>query len=436
MKNVLIIGAGLSGLSAAVNLCSQNFNITILESSPKFGGRCSSIKNQNTNSLFDNGQHIMMSCYHDTIDFLKKIDAFDKIKIQKNLEVNFVSMNRKIHKLSIPEKYYPFNLLYGFLNYTALSFKERLKVIDFFLDLICCFEEDLKELTVKDWLRIKNQSDNTIKSFWEILCVGIMNSLPENASAELLAYVLKEIFLSGNNNFRIVLPKVSLSELFIDTSLKYLSDYQTNIKSNERVLKIISNSDGFEVITSKNSYSNIDILISAVPLFALNKILSESNLEIKKLTDFNYSPILSVHLWINENNFEKEFYGLIDSKIHWVFNHSDHLSIVISSANEFLHLSKQEIFEKIICELEIFFPMFSREHVLNFQVIKEKRATFIPDIIAVKKREQINVNNKNFYLAGDWTNTSLPGTIEGAIKSGRICAEVVKSNLQNNSLNK
>ena len=427
MKNVLIIGGGLSGLSAAVNLLNKKLNVILLEASPKLGGRAYSFIEPKTKVSVDNGQHIMMSCYHHTMDYLSKINALDKLSIQERLKVNFVGRGNTNFNLVIPKRLYPLNLLFGFLNFNALSFKERLKVIDFFLDLICCFEEDLRNYSVYDWLKKKKQSDHTIKSLWEILCVGIMNTSVHKASAELFAYVLKEIFLNGSKNFQIVLPKVSLSELFVEPAYQLLKETSAIVKCNEKVIGIQLSENGYNVKTSSAKYENIDFIISAVPFFALDRILQNSNIPIKQFIRLEYSPILSVHIWLNENIFDKEFYGLIDSDIHWVFNHGSYISIVVSSATNLISLPKAEIIEKIVCELEKFFSMFSRKQILNFQIIKEKRATFIPNVDSVKQREMMKFEMDNFYVAGDWTNTGLPGTIEGAIKSGKICADAVKA---------
>jgi len=436
MKNLLIIGGGLAGLSAAAHLSKKKFNITLLESSPKLGGRVYSYFNENLNAEIDNGQHIMMSCYQDTLEYLKLINSVDKIKIQHQLEIIFVDRNGRIFQLKAADRFYPINIASAILGYQALSIKERFKVIDLFLDLICCFEEDLKDLTVYQWLKLKKQSNNSIKSLWEILCVGMLNTTIEKASAEMFAHVLKEIFLSGRNNYKIVLFKSGLSKVFIEGVINYLDKSLVKILKSEKVLSIKKINSKYIIQTSKNFYSDFDFIISAIPLYSLEKILAASNIQIPDLIKLQYSPILSVHLVLSENPFEKEFYGLIGSKIHWLFNHGKYITLVTSAADEFVVLSKEAIISKIIFELELFFPMFSKDLILNFQIIKEKRATFIQDFKSTSERETLKCNFDNLYFAGDWTNTGLPGTIEGAIKSGKICAEALNAKVLNNSLNK
>ena len=134
------------------------------------------------------------------------------------------------------------------------------------------------------------------------------------------------------------------------------------------------------------------------------------------------SPIITTHLWLSENILDEKFYGLIDSKIHWIYKNKNHISVVISSADEFIEMDSKEIFEICLQELTKYFPRFNNVDVQNFKVLKEKRATFKSSPKSDEVRTQIKSPFKNLLLAGDWTNTKLPGTIEGAILSGRESA--------------
>ena len=422
MKKIVVIGGGLSGLSSAVHLVNNNFKVILIEGSPKLGGRAYSYFDPKTLTEIDNGQHIMMSCYHDTLELLNIIDAQNEIKIQKQLKVNFVGIGNQQFSLAAKNIFYPLDLLLGFLSFKVLSIRERLKVIDLFLDLMCCFEEDLEDLTVEEWLRNKNQSQKAIKNFWGILCVGIMNTKVGTASAELFAFVIKEIFLSGKKNTRIIVPRSGLSKVFAEKAEKFIIENSSEILKSERVINISRNDDSLIITTQSGMIINADFVITSVPHFALIKILD--NALKGNLVDIRleYSPILSVHLWLKNNFFNEDFYGLIDSKIQWIFNHDSFITIVISAADEFVSKSEKEILCEIIYELNKFFPMFSEDLVLNFRVIKEKRATFVPNISALVTRKRISRNMQNLFIAGDWTNTGLPGTIEGAVKSGKLAA--------------
>ena len=401
MKRCLIIGGGFAGLSTAVNLSEKNLHVNLIEASPKLGGRAYSLQNDKFADTYDNGQHILMGCYYETINFLKKINAIDKLEYQDSLQINFVDTKGKTHKLKSPRYFYPFNLLWGIMNYTAVSFKSRLKIVDFFLDLMCCFDEDFSQMNVADWLNQKKQTNESIKAFWELLGVSALNTTLQNASAEMFAEVLKRIFLDGSKAAAILIPKVGLSDLFVEPSVEFIANHSGEVSTSERALKfIIEDGKIKRVITDKNEYDDFDFVISAIPTHALKKIefvSNDSSTSLKPvmlITDdreLEYSSILNVHLWVKNNPFQGKFYGLIDSKIHWVFNHGKHISITTS----------------------------------DFKVVKEKRATFIPDSRASSIRKMIGSPLPNFVLAGDWIDTGLPSTIESAVLSGKLAAEKI-----------
>lgn len=430
MKRVIIVGGGLAGLSASVFLSEKKYEVTLLEASPKLGGRSYSLFNQTTNDYYDNGQHILMGCYEETIAFLKKINSLDKLTFQDSLKILFVNKGGSIQKLDAPKYFYPFNLLYGILKYEALTLKERLKVIDFFLDLMCCQSCDLKNKTVADWLKCKRQSENAVKSLWKIIVVGALNTTIHQASAELFSEVLKEIFLNGAKSASIVLPNVGLSQLYVEGSVEFIRSHNGKVITSERINKaVIAEDKIIKLISGGSVYGDFDELIFAIPPYALSKIeftnLSDGTPVELQIPTFQYSPIMNVHLWLKENPFKEKFYGLIDSKIHWVFNHGKHISLTTSAADYLVKLENEEILKQIYSELKIYFPLFNTSSVFDFKIIKEKRATFIPNIESNRARENFTLPFKNLIIAGDWANTGLPSTIESAVLSGKLAAHKV-----------
>lgn len=423
MKKIVIIGGGLAGLSAAVHLSKNNLPVILLEASPKLGGRVYSFPDTKTSLEVDNGQHLLMSCYHDTFEFLELIGSKGKLKEQDKLLVNFVKASKIEFSLRARNLFYPLDILTAILSYKALTIKERIKIVDFFLDLVFCFEEDLRELSVLEWLRIKKQSLNAIKSFWEILCIGIMNSKMQIASAEQFAVVLKEIFFSGKANTKLVIPQIGLSKIFSEPAKKFLLNNSSKIFLSERVINVKRDGRFFLVKTTQRIIENVEYLISAVPHYTLKRIFINDLPENVAKIEFKYSPILTAHILLKNNPFDKEMYGLIDSFVHWIFNHGKHISVLISAAENLVTYTNSEIIEKIYWELNKFFPMFSKDLIINFLIINEKRATFIPEPKIIMQRKLFSNNHYgNLFFAGDWTNTGYPGTIEGAVKSGKLAA--------------
>ena len=431
MKHVVVIGGGLAGLSSAVYLSEKNIKVTLLEASPKLGGRTYSLLNEKQNDVYDNGQHLMMGCYDETLSFLKSIGSIDLVEIQKQMEILFVEEGGKQTKLRAPKLFYPLNLLVAILNFKVLSWKDRLRIVDFILDLGCCADEDLKNLTVIEWLLQKDQNDETIKKLWEILIVGTMNTTPEKASAQVFDEVLREVFVGGSRASRIILPKVGLSELFSVPSQKYLEQRDCSIQTSERVESVIVDKNRVvKIKTNKFVYEDFDAVVFAIPPYALDKIsfldlderITSHRFQLS-LDEFKYSSILNVHIWLKENPFKEKFYGLIESEIHWLFNHGKHISLTVSSADALCEVENDELIEDFYSELEIFFPIFLKENVVEWKIIKEKRATFVPDCASNELRKSILSPFPNMFFAGDWTDTELPATIEGAVLSGKIAAQ-------------
>ncbi|MDR3626218.1 MAG: hydroxysqualene dehydroxylase HpnE [Ignavibacteriaceae bacterium] len=423
MKKCVVIGSGLAGLTSAAYLSLNGFQVEILEASPKPGGRAYSFKDSETGSIIDNGQHIMMGCYKETLKFFNLIGARENLILQDRIKVNFVKENFNLLPLQASGLPYPLNLLSALLNYKALTFKDRLLFLKFFLSLPFVLEKDIKSLSVYDWLIEEKQNENIIKAFWEILAVGALNTNIKKASAVTFAIILKEIFFRGNKVATIIIPKLGLSETYCKNALSFIEEHNGKINFGEQVTDIkFSNEMVFEIETTKRKITEFDFVISAVPLYALEKMLPEFKSEYN--FELTYSSIVSIHIWLKENHLDELFYGLIGSPVHWIFNHQEHVTLVISDAGEFVNMSNEEIFNMVATELEKYVKI-AKDKIISYKVIKEKRATFIPSKEILNTRPKQRTPLQNFIIAGDWVNTGLPSTIESAVKSGRIAAQLI-----------
>ncbi len=421
-KKVIVIGGGFAGLTAAAYLVKNDFNVTLLEASPKLGGRAYSFADKETSTIIDNGQHILMGCYYETLKFLDLIGAGVNFHFQK-LEVNFIKENSKLVPLKAISLFYPFNLLIGLLNFKAISLSQRLSLLKVLAKLPFSDPDKYYKINIRQWLKSESQSPEVLESFWKILAVGALNTSLEKASAGIFIDILRKIFLNGNKAASIILPKYGLSESYCKNAEEFIKSRGSELIFSEPVTTLMLK-DGkiCEVITSRNIYNNFDFVLSTIPAYALSKILDE-NFEME-IPDFTYSSILNINLWHKHNNFPAGFFGLINSPVHWVFNKGSHLNIVISDADEFRFKSDEEIIAMVKVELKKFFHL-QPELITNYKIIKEKRATFIPSGDVLHKRPSQKTCIRNLFLAGDWVDTGLPSTIESAVKSGRIAAEMI-----------
>lgn len=426
MAKCFIVGGGLAGLSSAVFLSKAGYEVELIESTPKLGGRTYSFINKNNNSEIDNGQHILMGSYQNTLEYLKIIGS-DKIpEYQNNLEVNFQDKNGIQFSLKSPHSFYPLNLFQALLSYKAISLAERLKIIKFVFTIMFNKRKDLKQKNLYQYLTEQNQTPAAINSLWELIAVSTMNTKLNEASAEAFVKLLSKMFLNGNKASTIVLPKVPLSRLFIDPAIKYIELRSAKCSVSES-LKSISTSQNeiIKITTNKREITDFDYLILAIPHHAYKNLKSNT----KILNDINInmptSPIITLHIWLKKELFEYKFMGLINSQIHWIFRNKDHYSIVISASDKYTELNNSEIFNLLILEISKYFPTFSNNDVLDYKIINEKKATIKCTIENEKIRGNINSPYNNLLFAGDWTNTDLPGTIEGAILSGKNAANII-----------
>lgn len=425
MKKCIVIGAGFAGLSTAVYLSNKNIITTILEASPKPGGRAYSFLAKDGKTIIDNGQHILMGCYKETLRFMNMIDASENLIYQSNLEISFLQNGGKQLKLKAASLPYPLNLLFGILNYKAIRLTDRLRIIKFFLKLFTYSDDQLNSMTVEDWLQKENQNLSINKALWEIIAIGALNTSVSKASAKVFSDILKEMFLNGKFASTIILPKYGLSETYCNRAEAFIESRGGKIKSSHPVNGFkIEDQRITEVHTNGGIISDIDYVVSAIPLYSLEKIIPVSYLD--KIPELKYSSILTVHIWLMDNPLSENFYGLINSPLHWIFNKKTHLTLVISDADYLMEQSKDEIYSKVSIELKRFAGI-TENQITDFQVIKEKRATFIPSESINNLRPSVRTGLDNLFVAGDWTDTGLPSTIESAVKSGRMAAEAILS---------
>lgn len=435
-KTVTVIGGGIAGLSASVFLTEQGFKVTLLEASPKLGGRAYSFLDKEKNQFFDNGQHILAGWYKNTFEYLKIIGSYDKLNFQKELEVNFMNTDKKVFRLRCPDAEPPMNLIKGLLKFNALGFKDKfaLRNIKKLLKEENDFES--KYVNVRELLAGINQTNNLIKYFWEPFILAVFNTRLENVSVKIFLNVLK-IGFNIKNNSTLVIPAVNLNELLVDDALKFFQMKNVNVILNKRIVRISTNEKIDKLIAEDGSEVISDLYLSAVPFFAFKKLFDETTYYENNFKSelLKSSSIVSVHLFFQEkipedmipyNSFNMT--GLIGTIVQWIFKRSDrHLSLVISGADDLqvTDMSHEDILELCVKDLMQTVEGFDKLIVSDYKVIKEKRATFIPDHVSNELRSGQKTKYDNLFIAGDWTNTGMPATIESAVTSAKICSRLM-----------
>ncbi len=439
--DVIIIGGGLAGLSASVKLVKAGATVLLIDKNNHLGGRTYSFIDRRTGTVVDNGQHLLIGAYKNTFEYLEMIGTKDLLFPSNDNSLNFIEEGKSHYNFSIPNFPAPINLLIAILKITPLSWSDKInlfdigKIIKKWNDNL---EKEIKDLSVEEFLNKYGQSYNAKKYFWYPLVISVMNESPNVASALLFAKVLKNTYFSKAENHKIWLPSVGQTELYVEKAIEMIKDHHSKVIMKEKVDNILIENGKVIGVNIKGKLIKSKYVVSAVPNYNFLDLLPAKDRHTDffvKIREITSSPIISVNLWFDREIFDEQFIGLINTNVHWVFNRNkivsnnnnrfNYITAVISNARSFLNIDKFQIVQLVIEELKSNFPAIKYANLIYYSVIKERNATFstTPDIEKIRPVQQTEI--QNFYMAGDWTNTGLPATIEGAVTSGFLCADLI-----------
>jgi squalene-associated FAD-dependent desaturase len=445
-NHVVIVGGGLSGLAAAVELASHDIPITVLEQKPKLGGRAHSFIDGTTGDSVDNGQHVMIAAYERTMAFLERIGTKHLLSIQGQPLLYLHHPQRGMCEFRLPRLPSPFHLVVGVLTSNLFSLPDKLRLLRAGLSIqSASSDRSLANATIEQWLTTIGQSAEAKRSFWEPLAIAIMNEHIAKASAAVFVRALRRAFFARNLNASVVLPRVGLSELFIEKAVKYILDRGGDVRTNADVTTMVWENGAPRGVMLRNGASVLcDALILAVPHYRIEELLPIPLRGVAPaMTAAASTPIVSIHLWFNMGFMRHDFVGLIGRRVQWVFNRrkittgernfTSHVSCVISAGSEFVEMTNEQLIQIALDDLRSVYRATPRVPV-HAVVIREKRATFscTPEVERFRPDNATAV--PNLFLAGDWTNTGLPATIEGAIVSGEKCAKLARAFLRHAEL--
>jgi squalene-associated FAD-dependent desaturase len=300
-------------------------------------------------------------------------------------------------------------------------------------------EDSLGSLTVDEWLQRLDQSSRLRRNFWNLLCIAAMNEDPRIASAALFERVLRLALFRSPEDSRLGIARVGLSDCYTQAAVDYITARGGQVDLSRPVRGLLMVGDecrGIEFGSGEKVRAHA--VISAIPWFALSDILPreivQSHSFFARIPSLRPAPIISVNVWFDRPVTELDFAGLRGSTIQWLFNKGrilgggqSYVSLVVSGAHQHVACPKDELVAIALRELAELLPAVREARILRSLVIKERRATFSPSCEAEALRPPAQTPVKGLYLAGDWTATGLPATIEGAVQSGYAAAEASQS---------
>jgi hydroxysqualene dehydroxylase len=443
-KDAVVIGGGFAGLSAAVALAERGVRVTVLEGKPALGGRAYSFADPETGDFVDNGQHVLMGCYGETLDFLKRIGAYEQLVFHEDLEIEMLAGPGQSATLRTARLPGPLHMTAALLGYRHLSVAERMSVMRGGLQMLAMRRSgggELQRLTVAQLMDRLGQSEHARRCFWYPMSIATLNDGPESSSSALLAEVLKRAFFSRRRDSAFVYSRVGLSELYC-TGAKQLIERAGGVVLAHSIVEMLElGARGHVASVRLRDGRRIEAsdFISAVPAPQLLRFMPENAVAdpfFSRLTGLSSSPIICVHLWLDREVTNSPFIGFIGTTTQWLFNkrqifaqrgeaHPGYLSFVISGARKLVERSNQEILDIVINDLHAMIPAARGAKVVKSLVLKEKNATMAPNLRSHELRPTAKTPIANFFLAGDWIQTGLPATIESAVIAGRAAAAAV-----------
>ena len=441
-KRVAVLGGGLAGLSAARSLIDMGFQVSLVEKRPFLGGRAYSFHSRETVSEVDNGQHVFMGCCTYYIDFLNALGAYGNATLQDSLHAEVIRDGKRGSLSSLPVLG-PLHLIPSFVRYPHLRIGDKARAVYGLLraGLIDRRKnaESLDSLTFYEWLKRHRQSDRAIENLWNLIILPTLNDDVRNVNADMALMVIQEGLLKGPRDAAIGYARVGLSSIAAVPGQRYIEERGGSVVLRKTVRSLLFDDDRMcGVQLSNGSILEADAYVSALPFTTLLDCLPPERAVdpfFAPVADLASSPIVNVHLWYDRRIMEEPFVAFLESPIQWVFNRSliqgdyassgQYVCISISGAWEFIDRPKEDLRRLFEEEMRRMFPLARGAAVQKSLVIKQPDATFrcVPGVASRRPSQTTPIHN--LFLAGDWTRTDWPSTMEGAVRSGVYAARAL-----------
>lgn len=439
-----MIGGGLAGLSAGVALAEAGWQVRLFERRPYLGGRATSYVLPDGEHV-DNCQHVTLGCCTNLDDFYRRVGAEGKIKYFDRLL--FQDSQGRIGTMEAGLLPAPLHMTGSFLTFAPLSMADKRSIASALLDILRGkgHTADLDEpggISMKEWLQRRKQTKGAIERFWRVVLVSALDEELENTDARFGVDVFWKGFLCNRTGYRMGVPVVPLAELY-DGCKAEIEKRGGEVNFRMPVRAICFDDDGVASVEFDGERrESADAYVFAVPHEALAELLPAEAMEkepsLAHLDKIRVSPITGVHFWFDREVMQEPFVTLLDTTTQWVFNKTalygeangskgtgQHLQLVISASYDLLQKPRQEIIDLCLTELRKALPAAKDANLVKATVIKEAAATFSPQPGVDRWRPRQETSVKKMFLAGDWTATGWPATMEGAVRSGYLAAEAV-----------
>jgi squalene-associated FAD-dependent desaturase len=445
-RTVLIIGGGIAGLATAVRLIQIGIKPIVLEKRPFLGGRAYSFTDSDTGTEIDNGQHVFIGACDQFQQYIADIGASDQIRLEKRIKFPVLKHGKTswIKARKLPG---PLANLSALLGYKHVGLVEKFRILWGLLSikmtrLGVTSPHDL--FSFDDWLRDHGQTDETIQNFWNVIILPSLNDDIESVSAHTGIELFKIALLGSAKNPGMGIPLSGLSTLVGENAKKFIEGHGGEIRTGIDVQYLeITKGRISGVRTATDQLIEGEATVSAVPASAMTPLLPSGTREKEDFftpaESVRTAPIVAIHIWYDRPVMTDKFVATIDSPLQWIFNDTDlksrndkgqHIVISLSGAWKWQDKSKKQLREIFTEEMTNTFPAAKNANVEKFTVVKMIEATFQVAPNSRKQRLSQRTPLPGFYLAGDWTDTGWPSTMESAVRSGNLAADYIAEDIR------
>jgi zeta-carotene desaturase len=449
LKSVIVIGGGLAGLAASVALAEAGWRVRLFEQRPFLGGRAASYVLPDGEHV-DNCQHVTFGCCTNLEDFYRRVGAAGKIKFfDRMLLLDPQGRRGEMHAGILPA---PFHMTGSFLTFSPLALKDKISIARAFYSILRSggHPADVDEpggISMLEWLTRHKQTPAAISRFWRVVLVSALSEELDRIDARYGIDVFWKAVLSNKTGYRMGVPAVALGDLYEGCRAAIeQKGGEVVFRSPLRGLRI-EDTKLIAALFDGGREQSADAYVLALPHLVLSELLPESvkrtDTALGNLDRIIDAPITGVHFWFDRQVMTEPFISLLDTTTQWIFNKTalyagsngagaaggsdkgQYLQLVISASYELLQKPRQEIIDLCLKEVRHALPAAREANLLKATVIKEAAATFSPQPGVDRWRPIQETGIGGLYLAGDWTATGWPATMEGAVRSGYLAAEAV-----------